>query len=71
MFSRKTCPYSGVLLNWKEDHPNQITLDRIDARKGYVVGNVIACAKFINCRKGNLNTDEIKAMYKVIKARKL
>jgi hypothetical protein len=69
--ARTHCPYSGVLMNSEDGNPHQKTIDRIDASKGYIAGNVIACAKFINVKKVNLTTDEIKAIYKVIVKRGL
>jgi len=69
--ARTVCPYSGVQMNSEEGHPNQKTIDRIDASKGYISGNVIACAKYINGKKVNLTTDEIKAIYKVVVRRGL
>jgi hypothetical protein len=69
--ARTVCPYSGVQMNSEEGHPHQKTIDRIDASKGYISGNVIACARYMNIKKVNLTTDEMKAIYKVIVKRKL
>jgi hypothetical protein len=64
---RNVCPYTGSVMTDVINDDNQKTLDRIDASRGYVRGNVIACSKKINSTKGNLTSDQILAMAKVIK----
>lgn len=47
MAKAKRCYYTGVALN-----PRNRSIDRIDASKGYVSGNVVACCKTFNQFKG-------------------
>lgn len=42
---------------------DQITIDRVDNRKGYVTGNVVACDASFNSRKGSLTPEDIKILY--------
>ena len=56
------CPYSGISLllpEWKafESHPRRASLDRIDASKGYIEGNIQFVSILANYAK-NQNTHE-------------
>lgn len=44
LITRKRCAYTGALLldDVPVNHPNKRTIDRIDASKGYITGNVAA-----------------------------
>lgn len=66
ILKRNICPYTGIPMT-DVVGDDQKTLDRIDASKGYVTGNVIACSRRINSTKGNLTSEQILAMAKVIK----
>lgn len=48
------CYYTGVTLSSVHDHIHQRTVDRIDNTKGYVKGNVVACAHIVNQIKNEL-----------------
>jgi hypothetical protein len=41
------------------DTTNIFSIDRVDPKKGYVEGNVVACTVEINSKKSNLTIDEI------------
>jgi hypothetical protein len=61
-----TCYYSGVPLVIQDSTKpvaNGRTVDRIDNTKGYVKGNVVACAHAINQIKNKLLEDEDNSMY--------
>ncbi len=45
----KRCYYTGLPLG-----PRTHTIDRIDCKKGYVKGNVVACHKSVNSAKNTL-----------------
>jgi hypothetical protein len=70
LLNSKKCYFTGVSLNFVVGHPHQLTIDRLDADKGYVKGNVVACACYFNQKKNNLTTAEIELLYrKVVKAK--
>jgi hypothetical protein len=67
----KTCFFTGVKLNFTENHPHQLTVDRLDNDKGYIDGNVVACSKEFNEIKGNLTLEQIKILYKKLESKGL
>jgi len=67
ILSRKVCPYTNEIMTDDDKDPNQKTLDRIDAARGYVSGNVIACCRKINSLKSNLTSKEILSMAKIVR----
>ncbi len=71
LMNTKKCFFTNVIMNDKHENPFQRTIDRIDNSKGYVEGNVVACTRQINMRKGSLNVDEIVMMYNGLKKKKL
>jgi hypothetical protein len=49
LFNRKYCQLSGVkLITSDSNSPYYPTLDRLDNLKGYIQGNVVCCAHFVN-----------------------
>ena len=52
LLKKKKCFYSGIELQLKGDH--HLTLDRIDATKGYENGNVVVCSDTVNDIKNKL-----------------
>ena len=65
VLNTKKCFFTGVkLMPASLVSPNSITLDRIDASKGYTDVNVVACAKEFNSKKTNLTVAEIILLYK-------
>ena len=58
LVTRKTCYYTGVSIGIYEDqHPNQLTIDRLDPEKGYDKGNVVACSHTANQFKNKIEHD--------------
>lgn len=51
---RKTCYYSGQKIVNQTGHRNRMTLDRLDASKGYTKENTVACCHWVNQLKGEL-----------------
>lgn len=51
LLERKTCYYTGVKF---DNESNLRTIDRVDNKKGYVKGNVVACLQEINSIKSVL-----------------
>lgn len=68
LMKAKRCQITGVTLKHLADVDNDplyITVDRIDNTKGYVKGNVIACAQAANVYKGSLEgTGLLESPYK-------
>ena len=56
LYRRKRCYYTGIpMVNGGGlDNPLSKTLDRIDSKKGYVMGNVVCCTNKINAVKNEL-----------------
>lgn len=65
----RNCFYTGVELTFDENKDNSFTLDRIDASKGYVPGNVVACSNKFNQKKKDLTMDDMRQLFKKIKKR--
>lgn len=59
----KKCFYTGT--PFAKD--NQLSIDRVDNSKGYEDGNVVACSRDLNTRKGDLSVEEILALAAGIK----
>lgn len=64
LLSVKKCYYTGVEFDDSSNGPKSRTIDRIDASKGYVEDNVVACTYEINNKKVNLTIAEIELLYK-------
>jgi hypothetical protein len=60
----KKCYFTGIPLD-----RNNRTVDRVNNKKGYVKGNVVACQDRFNMRKGALTFDDIELLYKKLKKR--
>ena len=67
----KKCFFTGVVLDYEENSPNQLTVDRLDNDKGYVNGNIVACSKEFNEIKGNITLKNIEILYTKLKSKKL
>ena len=55
IMSRKTCYYTKVILTYSNSPQplaTDITIDRIDRKRGYVLGNCVACCHAFNQLKG-------------------
>ena len=70
---KKTCHYSGIKLTDDTNRFNSREIDRIDNSKGYITGNVVACARTINQLKSKFENptyfftieSEIKTLQKI------
>jgi hypothetical protein len=60
LMTRTHCYYTGV--KFEEDGKIAFSVDRVDSKKGYVEGNVVACTVDINSKKSNLTHEEIKML---------
>lgn len=69
LLERKTCFYTGLPFSTKDGSPYQRTIDRVNSKKGYVKGNVVACSKMANEFKNTLieNGNGLSLDKKVIK----
>lgn len=57
----KKCYFTGVPLT-----PANMTVDRLDASKGYIIGNVVACDATFNRLKGSYDLIHlVKALKKI------
>lgn len=56
MVRRKTCFYTGLDIGITDDvdNPHQLTFDRVDPHKGYVIGNVVVCSNIANKFKAKI-----------------
>jgi len=59
---RTNCFYTGVV--FEDEGKLAFSVDRIDSKKGYIEGNVVACTIDINAKKANLTIEEIEQLYK-------
>jgi hypothetical protein len=64
LLSTKTCYYTGT--PFAKNGRNSRTIDRVDASRGYVDDNVVACTTEINGKKANLTAEEIFLLSKKI-----
>ena len=67
----KKCFFTGVKLNFIENDPHQLTIDRLDNDKGYVDGNIVACSKEFNEIKGSLTLKQIEILFNKLKSKGL
>jgi hypothetical protein len=61
---RTNCYYTG--LKFEDEGKVSFSVDRVDSKKGYIEGNVVACSIDINSKKSNLTIDEINLIYQKI-----
>ena len=64
LMSYTRCYYTNVEFN---DTTNIFSIDRVDPKKGYIEGNVVACTVEINSKKANLTIEEIHSLSVQIK----
>jgi len=72
VLNAKTCFFTGNQLTYDDpEDDNYLTLDRIDASRGYVDDNVVACGRAFNLRKGDLTVEDMKILLKAFRKKKL
>lgn len=72
ILNAKRCFFTGAELTFKDpEDDNYLTLDRVDASKGYIDSNVVPCARAFNLRKGEVTAEDIVLMYKGLVKKKL
>lgn len=57
IMSAKYCRYTGVTLTYQvgvNQEDTDVTIDRVDNSKGYVMGNVVPCSRGFNTFKANI-----------------
>ena len=64
LVTARKCYYTGIIFD--HTHQNSFSVDRVDASKGYIEGNVVACTTEINRKKDNLTSAEILLLAKKI-----
>ncbi len=69
LLKTKKCYYTGVELTFEKNQPNSFTIDRIDADRGYVPGNCVACSNIINQKKKDLSLSDMRCIFRKIKRR--
>jgi hypothetical protein len=75
LLSAKKCHYTGVPIAVNADPQkgiHKLTLDRVDSTKGYIPGNVVACADVVNSMKSVIeqNPELFKKIYGKLYAKK-
>jgi hypothetical protein len=60
LMTRTNCFYTGA--KFEEEGANQLSVDRVDSKRGYIEGNVVACTVGINSKKANLTIEEIQQL---------
>jgi hypothetical protein len=58
---RTNCYYTG--LKFEDEGKFSFSVDRVDSKKGYIEGNVVACTIDINSKKSNLTIEEINLLH--------
>ena len=69
LLKTKKCYYTGVELTFEKNQPNSFTIDRIDADRGYVPGNCVACSYIMNQKKKDLTMNDLRLMFRRLKKR--
>tara|TARA_R110000744_G_C19371770_1_gene563186 strand:- start:47887 stop:48255 length:369 start_codon:yes stop_codon:yes gene_type:complete len=65
LLKSKKCYYTGLELtkpDGKKTRASDLTIDRIDASKGYVPGNVVACSYAANHLKSQFEKGGVKGL---------
>jgi len=60
------CFYSGLDMTFERDGKYIMSVDRVDANKGYVKDNIVLCCSIINSMKNTLSTEEFLSIIKVL-----
>jgi hypothetical protein len=72
IMKKKKCYYTGIMFDYSNPEKS-LTFDRLDSKKGYVKGNVVACRKDVNElknilieHKASVFKDNAKLLKKVV-----
>ena len=65
LMEQKKCFYTGK--SFDKTPGNELSIDRIDNKIGYLDDNVVACTVEINRKKTDISIEEIEMLYKAIK----
>ncbi len=68
LMEQKKCFYTGKPFD--KTPGNELSIDRVDNRIGYVDDNIVACTVEINRKKTDISIEEIEMLYKAIKRTK-
>lgn len=60
------CVYSGAVLQWCQNTPNQASIDRIDSTKGYRIDNIQLVVWRVNEMKNDMTHDEFLGIVRTI-----
>ena len=60
LMTRTHCYYTGI--KFEDEGKLAFSVDRVDSKKGYIEGNVVACTVDINSKKSNLSYEEIRML---------
>ena len=60
LMTRTHCYYTGI--KFEDEGKLAFSVDRVDSKKGYIEGNVVACTVDINSKKSNLTHEEIRML---------
>jgi hypothetical protein len=60
------CSYTGVAMSTATKCPNLVSIDRVDSKVGYVIGNIQLCCWRVNRAKNSMNEDEFLFMCKQV-----
>ena len=52
------CFYSNRIMEFRTNHPNSLSIDRIDSSKGYHFDNIVMCCSVVNYMKQEYNVDD-------------
>lgn len=63
LLNTRRCFFTNVILEPAGTNPRSLTLDRVDASKGYTDDNVVACCQEFNSKKSNLTALDIIMLY--------
>lgn len=63
------CYYSGLDMNqtWNKKHPQQVSMDRLDTKKGYTLENVVLCCQALNYAKNSFSLEVFQEFLEKLK----
>jgi hypothetical protein len=62
------CYYTNAIFEYSPEpwFPTFPSLDRVDSAKGYAVGNIVLCCRWVNRAKGELSASEFTRLLSAI-----